>query len=201
VLDAWGRRGRARGAEKLGGELAGVGEVINGLVDLYEDQHRFAALTHGDQAPSNVLVRGDEIWLVDFEYTSFRPALYDLATWLVLCPLPEGVVRKMVGRYRSAVSSWLHAAEFDVSWGVVCAFRALSMANWFSSGIADEKGHWGKNWDQRSVLITALGRAAEASHGVEGLESVNRLLADFRVLASSAWELRPLVWPAFPSLR
>jgi Phosphotransferase enzyme family len=187
--------------EKLGGERANVFEAIHNVVDLYEDQHRFAALTHGDQAPSNVLVESDEIWLIDFEYASFRPALYDLATWSVLCPLPVEIVSKMAERYRSVVSDWLPEPEFAISWGIVCAFRALSMASWFSPGIADAKGHWGKDWDQRSALITGLGQAAEATKNVEGLESVNRFLRMFYERTNSAWELSPLVWPTFSGLR
>ena len=41
----------------------------------------FLAFTHGDPAPTNNHVAGDEVRLLDFEYGGFRHALYDITAW------------------------------------------------------------------------------------------------------------------------
>jgi len=53
------------------------------------------AETHGDFQPGNVLVAGDAIWLIDWEYTARRQAAFDLLTYELAARFPGGLATRV----------------------------------------------------------------------------------------------------------
>ncbi|TMA30935.1 MAG: hypothetical protein E6J79_20785, partial [Deltaproteobacteria bacterium] len=53
------------------------------------------AETHGDFQPGNVLVAGDAIWLIDWEYTARRQSGFDLLTYGLAARFPAGLATRV----------------------------------------------------------------------------------------------------------
>lgn len=181
---------------------ARIPDEFDALIEMVARAHvepgPLVALTHGDQAPTNVLYGGGRARLIDFEFAAVRPMLYDLATWATLCPLDERVVAEMLARYRALATREIPAAgtaEFEGNWGLTCAFRALSMATWSGPELVDANAPWGRGWSARSALAIALGRAATATSGSDLVE-LRRLLTTLERSAHENWNVEPLVWSA-----
>lgn len=120
----------------------------------------FLTFTHGDMAPSNNHIAGDQVYLLDFEYGDFRHMLYDLTAWYMLCPLPEGLVSLMQDHYKKAMSSAFREfdADFDDHWNLICAWRGLAMLSWIPPAILQENRPWVGEWTMREAVLTALHR-------------------------------------------
>jgi len=175
-----------------------AGNVVTDLANAHTSQNPNRSLTHGDQAPSNVaIVRGD-VCLIDFEFAAFRPRLYDLATWNVLCPLPTESVSTLVRSYQ--VESRSQPSEFQIEWAQACAFRALAMLASFGSGIFEANGIWGRDWDKRSALIVAFDRAAAANKLPDGPTPAYDLMVLLASATRKLWSLNDLSWGSLGSV-
>jgi aminoglycoside phosphotransferase len=53
------------------------------------------AQTHGDFQPGNVLVEGETVWLIDWEYTGRRQSSFDLFTYGLAARFPAGLARRV----------------------------------------------------------------------------------------------------------
>jgi len=155
---------------------AGLDECLRYVAALYAAPGPFLAFTHGDPAPSNTHVPvgtgagGGAVRLLDFEYGAFRHALYDLAAWFVVCPLPERVVQPMVGAYRAELAPACPAAGDDErwrdEWAAMCAYRAVAMLTWLPPAILEADRPWVEQWTMRqAVLATATRLRAAAGDG------------------------------------
>ncbi|MFZ8477448.1 hypothetical protein ACO1MN_14410, partial [Staphylococcus aureus] len=86
-------------------------------------------MTHGDPAPTNNLLRGNTVYLLDFEYAGYRHALYDLSGWNILCPLPKICVDLMSHQLRTVLASTCPEVEdderYNAAWAEICTYRAM----------------------------------------------------------------------------
>uniref|UniRef100_A0A7V6A4J2 Aminoglycoside phosphotransferase domain-containing protein n=1 Tax=Desulfobacca acetoxidans TaxID=60893 RepID=A0A7V6A4J2_9BACT len=48
-------------------------------------------LAHGDFQPANILVNGDRLWLIDWEYAARRQAAYDVLTFMLASRFTQGL--------------------------------------------------------------------------------------------------------------
>jgi hypothetical protein len=53
------------------------------------------ALTHGDFQPANVLVDGERVWLIDWEYAARRQAGYDALVYGLRARFPRGLAHRL----------------------------------------------------------------------------------------------------------
>jgi len=147
--------------ERFDGECAGINLT-------YRQPGAFLAFTHGDIAPSNNHLRDGELRLIDFEYGGFRHALYDMAVWNVLCPLPEALLVMLLESYRTeylAAAPELNGRAFTREWERICIWRGMAMLGWFSTRTMEENGIWIDAWTTRDALLrTVMMIARSASH-------------------------------------
>jgi hypothetical protein len=68
----------------------------------------WTALTHGDLQPANILIDGQNVWLIDWEYSARRQAGYDALTLGLGARFPSGLSRwggrEMIEIFDSAVA-------------------------------------------------------------------------------------------------
>ena len=53
------------------------------------------ALTHGDFQPGNMLVDGNKVWLIDWEYSGRRQVGYDALVYALRSRFPDGLAARM----------------------------------------------------------------------------------------------------------
>jgi hypothetical protein len=177
------------------------------VAGLFAEPGPFLAFTHGDPAPTNNHVAGDDVRLLDFEFGGFRHALYDLTAWYVLCPLPEGQVEKMTRVYRAELATRCSAAADDTlyreGWSHLCAYRALAILTWLPPDLLVHDRPWaGGRWSGREAVLAAISRLRLATADVAGLAP----LSDAAAILGEALRVRwPDLgdglprWPALPS--
>jgi len=146
------------------------------ISETYRQSDDFLAFTHGDPAPSNNHFREGQARLLDFEYGGFRHALYDIAGWNILCPLPADCVREMSRCFREELAQAFPAARdearFAQEWAAVCAYRALAMLTWIPPDVLRQNRAWADNWTMREAVFTALSRLREGMKGFPPWEAV-----------------------------
>lgn len=71
------------------------------------------ALTHGDFQPANILVSNHSLWLVDWEFSDRRQALFDFLALHSNARFPKGLVNRLKALQDN------HAAPFRLSLGAV----------------------------------------------------------------------------------
>ena len=59
-------------------------------------------LTHGDFQPANVLVDGEQVWLIDWEYAARRQAGYDALVYGLRSRFPRGLAVRLRGLFSKA---------------------------------------------------------------------------------------------------
>lgn len=131
-------------------ERAGVEWLIDGSAEIVQiaqelkNPGSLRAFTVGDMAPSNVLVQGEEVFFIDFEYAGFRHAFYDAVFWHAICPFPDEVVETMDQSYQRG---WAEAGlpldeqHFADSMALLAGYRALWSLTWGTMSL------WDKNYD------------------------------------------------------
>jgi choline/ethanolamine kinase len=164
--------------------------------------------THGDPAPTNCLVAGDTVHLLDFEYGGFRHALYDLTAWYVLCPLPEELVEEMSECYRNELAQMIAAARderwYRSAWAMLCAYRALALLSWIPRSVLTRDEPWVEEWTARQAVLCTLDRLTRVTAPHPGLEALgewgHQLGAELRARWPDTTDLLP-AWPALQSHR
>lgn len=124
---------------------------------------RILTLTHGDPAPSNVLLTPDgEARLVDFEYGSPRHPSYDLSVWDSLCPLPLELVDAHLETYAAARAElgWPVDESEASDYASLVAYRALAMLSWLPQSARSTDESWVETWSVRHAVIAVLERLA-----------------------------------------
>jgi len=193
---------------------AGFGPCLERVAAVYARPGPFLAFTHGDPAPSNNHVASNgQVRLLDFEYGSFRHALYDLSAWNVLCPLPPDCVREMVDIFRAELAKACLAARdparFWEAWAHLCVYRALAILTWISPDALRENRPWvDDSWTARHAVFAAVCRARDAvaagsTPTLEPLgEALDRLASALRLRWPEFENAQDLFtrWPVFSSL-
>ncbi len=162
------------------------------LAAVYADPGPYLAFSHGDPAPSNNHLATGGVRLVDFEYASYRHALYDLTGWAILCPLPWAWVSAMDEAFRhtiaaSPVGGALAADGYHDSWAALCAYRALAMITWFSPDLLVQNGAWVAEWTRRAALLSTALRLHQVSSGVAALQPLADLGAHMSEQLQARW--------------
>jgi hypothetical protein len=151
--------------------------AIDAIVESFGTPGPYLTFTHGDIAPSNVLVRGEESWLVDFEYGGYRHALYDPTAWHVLCPLPEGALMAFGAAYREVLSSELPDCAdptlFAREWARLAAYRAIALLSWLPIEAREWDRPWVDDWSVRQAVLTTLERTSRLSDNDPSLEALS----------------------------
>lgn len=165
----------------LGGVLASpplfvmedLGHCLAHIAAVYREPGPWLCFSHGDPAPSNTHITGDEVRLLDFEYGGFRHALYDLSAWAVLCPLPERQLQQMRDMFQHTLADFLPAAgdsgAFRDGWGALCAYRAIALLSWVSPAVLESDQAFVGAWSARQAVLAALARAEAAAAPVPAL--------------------------------
>jgi aminoglycoside/choline kinase family phosphotransferase len=166
------------------------------------------AFTHGDPAPTNCLVAGDTVHLLDFEYGGFRHALYDLTAWYVLFPLPEELVEEMSECYRNELVQMVAPARderwYRSVWAMLCAYRALALLSWIPRSVLTDDEPWVEEWTARQAVLCTLDRLARVTAPHPGLQTLgewgHQVGAELRARWPDTTDLLP-AWPALQSYR
>jgi hypothetical protein len=183
----------------------GFEQMCRRIADTFAHPGEFLALTHGDPAPTNNHLRGNTIYLVDFEYAGYRHALYDLTGWNILCPLPRVCVELMSHHLRTALLPACPAVgdneSYQAAWAMLCTYRAMAMLSWMPLRLLKHNMPWADNWRRREAMVVALSRWEEATRGVPGLEVIAEVAAQLCRRCQALWpdieaESIP-AWPAF----
>jgi hypothetical protein len=164
----------------------------------------FHAFTHGDPAPTNNHVAGEEVRLLDFEYGSFRHALYDITAWNVLCPLPERITTEMRRCYQTELAQACPAAgdqaAFEEAWAYLCTYRGLWMLTGFPVSILAEDRPRVGEWSCRQALLSTLMRLHQACAPVRDLEPVTAAADALGRALRLRWPECTDVLPRWPAL-
>lgn len=175
------------------------------IADTFAHPGEFLALTHGDPAPTNNHLRGNTVYLVDFEYAGYRHALYDLTGWNILCPLPKDCVGMMSHHLRTMLAPACPAVGDDelyqAAWATLCTYRAMAVLSWMSVRLIEHNASWVGEWSKREAMVAALSRWEEATRGVKGLEVMAEVAAQLLRRCQALWPDIPAdkipEWPAF----
>jgi hypothetical protein len=157
---------------------AGYSEALRRIAATYARPTGFLGFTHGDMAPSNVCVaRSGVSTFVDFEYSGFRHALYDITAWQMLCPLPMPWVERMRDIFRIVLGTVCKAARdeerFAEAWATMCAYRGLAILAWISPDILRRDRAWAEHWTRRRAVLVAASRLRAATEGFAALVPVH----------------------------
>nr|8AGY_A Chain A, Corramycin phosphotransferase [Corallococcus coralloides] len=131
------------------------------LVERMGSPGPFLTFTHGDLAPSNVLLTDDGPRLLDFEYTGARSALYDVMFWEAVVPFPRSLARPMTQAYRRALASHLPAARDDARFRRELLTLKTHRFFWWLTFRLDEAlaggdAHWVPGWRLRPAYLFYL---------------------------------------------
>nr|PZN34566.1 MAG: hypothetical protein DIU80_02550 [Chloroflexota bacterium] len=184
----------------------GLGGCMERLAATYAEPGPWLRFTHGDPAPSNNHLARGVARLVDFEYGGFRHALYDIAAWNTLCPLPRPALRAMLRTFRAVLAETLPEAADDAAfrreWAAMCAFRALAILMWVSPAVLDADRPWVGEWTARGAVLAGLRRLRSVAAGAGELAPVAEAAAGLVRALDSRWgelaarrDLTPR-WPA-----
>jgi aminoglycoside phosphotransferase len=72
------------------------------------------ALTHGDYQPGNILVDGERVWLIDWEYAGRRQVTYDALVYALRARFPHGLAHRLdafvtQGPEANLLHEWTHS--------------------------------------------------------------------------------------------
>ena len=110
---------------------------VAAVIAAVESPGPFLAYVHGDPCPDNVFWKGEELRLIDFEFSGFGHALADAAYGRMLFPscwcanrIPADLVSRMEAAYRTELVTGCTEAQddgmFESALTAVCAFWLLS---------------------------------------------------------------------------
>ncbi|NTX02053.1 phosphotransferase family protein [Myxococcus sp. CA040A] len=145
------------------------------LVERMGSPGAFLTVTHGDLAPSNVLLTPAGPRLLDFEYTGARSALYDVMFWEFVVPFPRTLARAMTRAYRTALGAGLPEARDEARFRQELATLKTHRFYWWltfrlAEALAGADAHWVPGWRLRPAYLFYLQNFLTTSRslGVEG---------------------------------
>ena len=182
------------------------------FVDEYEevaatlrDPGPFLTYTHGDMAPSNVLLANDGPIFVDYEYGGFRHALYDAMFWRNICPFPQPVVERMEVAYRAALAEGCSAAEDDALFHPalvrICAHRLFWGLTWQLEKALEQDGVWADDLTTRMAYLGYLDSFVRLAESVDELPAMRDAAALIAVRLRAKWNIDEDARYDFPVFR
>ena len=114
----------------------------------------FFTYIHGDPCPDNVLLTGEQVHFIDFEFGRFGHALIDATYGQMMFPtcwyanlLPHALISQMESAYRSEFVKGCPEAQedsvFETALVRVCAFWLLNTLGWHLESALREDRTWG----------------------------------------------------------
>lgn len=187
--------------------VPGLARDLDAVAGAMENPGPFLSLTHADPCPDNCLLVGEELFLIDFEFASFRHALLDgvygrmrFPTCWCVRDIPAAVIEAMETVYRDELSRGCAAASDD---GLYLAARAHASGCWIIENLAHllvralEFEQPQGTATNRQRLLTRLGAFVQDLEQSEQLpamrETMRQLLASLR----SRWQDNMQVYDAF----
>ena len=168
----------------------------------------FMAFSHHDPCPDNCLLVGQDMKLLDFEFSGFRHALLDGVYGRIHFPtcwcvnrLPVGVYQQMEQVYRrELVQGCPEARDDEVFNQVLVEACAWHMLRRLSIGILEKDGQWGIATHRQRVLLR-LDRLAEITEEVGHLEVLGSTIQDLAVALRRQWTNEVDEMPLYPAFR
>jgi hypothetical protein len=170
---------------------AGFDKCLAQIAAAYAEPGEWLGFTHGDPAPSNAYIRGDAVWLLDFEYGAFRHVLYDITAWNILCPLPLRQVQLMRRTFQAELAAAFplaNAAEaFDHAWALLCAYRGLALLTWVAPTVLAAERPFVDEWSARQAVLAAVTRTAAATAAVASLSPLTTAIDALQAALRTRW--------------
>jgi hypothetical protein len=175
---------------------SGFHDEIEIVARTIEDPGPFLAFTHGDMAPSNCLFTNLAPFLIDFEWSGYRHALYDALFWHIIFPFPEAVIKAMDSAYRrifgQACRIALDDAQYEREMAKLCAHHMLSFVGWWFPKILEEDGQAAPGVSRRQMILFKLQRFGTLN-GLSALPAMRSTLARLTRELHKAWpDVSPL---------
>jgi hypothetical protein len=112
---------------------APLGRALEGLADRIAGGGPDCTVTHGDLAPGNVLLEGDQVVFIDLEFCGVRHPFSDATIWRGVCAFPGEVSDLVERRYRRGLAQggWQFSDErFDRDMVQAASHRLFWMLGW-----------------------------------------------------------------------
>lgn len=187
-------------------------EIVH-LVEHLAAPGAFATLLHGDPAPTNLLLLGTHVGLIDWEYATVGPALVEGVQARMGFPtggysgaLPPHIVQAVESAYRHTLSTGCPQAADEREWRrgqiAACAYWAINVVAWLPFAALLERDH---TWGNSTVRRRAIARAAALVEVIEQAGVYPALGATFAALSRRMVNLWPQAaagvarYPAFRS--
>lgn len=183
---------------------------LQGLYDRVEQPGPFSALVHADLCPDNMLFVGDDVRLIDFEFTRFGHALLDACYPRMLFPscwccnrLPQALVLKLEAIYRTELSRACPAAADDQIYTQaltdVCGFSLLETLHWQLPPALEENREWGIA-TMRTRVLARLVAFIDTASAFDRLPRLRTVANELLTTLQTHWpEAEPL--PLYPAFR
>ena len=137
---------------------------LKALTVAWRDANNFRVLIHSDPCPDNILVVGDTVKLVDFEFARFGSPLIDGTYWRTFFPtcwccnrLPVLVADQMETHYRDAMVRGLPDLKADDRYYRLlveaCLSWTFTFLNWEGLDPVADDGDWGIATIRQRVLM------------------------------------------------
>ncbi|MCP3059800.1 aminoglycoside phosphotransferase family protein [Myxococcus sp. K38C18041901] len=155
----------------------------------------FLTLTHGDLAPSNVLLTERGPRLLDFEFSGARSALYDVMFWEFVVPFPRVLAGAMTRAYRAALARWLPAARDEARFRRELATLKTHRFYWWltfrlGEALVRDDAHWVPGWRLRSAYLFYLQSYLTSSRGLAGDGPLSRTARRLHLRLRDQWKDR-----------
>jgi len=151
-------------------------------------------LTHGDWAPTNVLLTADGARLLDFEYAAYRHPFHDRACWHLVCPLPaELVTRCDVAYFTELATGMPRSADLALvgeHWALIGTARGLDVLSWLPIAALEHDQPWVEDWSVREALLEVAKRTIAIAEGSAATRPVADTLAKLREQLAIRWGMR-----------
>jgi hypothetical protein len=155
------------------------------------DPGPFLAYIHSDPCPDNLFDDGQQMRLIDFEFSRFGHALIDAAYGRMIFPtcwcanrIPPSIVADMERQYRAELIQGCPAAKqdrlFEGALVTICGFWLLTTLGWHLERALEEDHEWGRASLRQRILarLEAFAMTAEEFGDLPALRATARRLLE-----------------------
>lgn len=159
-------------------------------------------LTHGDWAPTNVVLGPDGPRLLDFEYAGYRHPFHDRAAWHLVCPLPDGLVARCDAAYLAELEFGMPRSGDPAlaveHWALIGSARGLDVLSWLPLEALAHDRPWVDEWTVREAMLEVARRTSAIAAGSAATRPVAETLDLLRSRLAIRWGMRGRTppWPA-----
>jgi Ser/Thr protein kinase RdoA (MazF antagonist) len=157
--------------------------------------HRLLTLTHGDLAPSNILLTDSGARLLDFEYAGERSGLYDVMFWEAVVPFPRQLAQPMTDAYRATLGAHVpEAADDELFQCHLAVLKTHRLFWWLTFRLKDAltaaEREWVPGWPLRRAYLFYLQNHLSTVQQRPELEPMYRTAEALHARLSAAWNER-----------